>query len=92
MGTGRVLLFFKHAAGPSLHGPRVFRSSDIISHHYREPQHGARGEDLDCISIGPTIRAPHSPSESLQVETTDGTQTVQLFYNAVSNILDRIFG
>jgi dipeptidase D len=49
------------------------------------------GKDLDAISIGPTITNPHTPSESLQVETTDGTQTVQQFYDAVSQILQKIF-
>lgn len=49
------------------------------------------GKDLDAISIGPTIKDPHTPSESLQVETTDGTQTVKQFYNAVGKILEKIF-
>jgi dipeptidase D len=49
------------------------------------------GKDLDAISIGPTIKDPHTPSESLQVETTDGTQTVQQFYDAVGQILQKIF-
>lgn len=49
------------------------------------------GIDMDCISIGPTIKDPHSPSESLQVEAEDGTQTVQKFYNAISQILGKIF-
>ncbi|MGE5340988.1 MAG: peptidase dimerization domain-containing protein [Candidatus Omnitrophota bacterium] len=49
------------------------------------------GKNLDAISIGPTITNPHSPSESLQVETTDKTQTVQQFYNAVSQIIQAIF-
>lgn len=49
------------------------------------------GVTMDCISIGPTIRDPHSPNESLQVQATDGTETVQKFYNAVSQILGKIF-
>ena len=49
------------------------------------------GEDLDAISIGPTITNPHTTSESLQVEKTDGTKTVQQFYDAVSQILQKIF-
>jgi len=49
------------------------------------------GKDLDAISIGPTITNPHTPSESLQVETTDGTPTVRQFYDAVSQILQKIF-
>jgi dipeptidase D len=48
------------------------------------------GKDLDAISIGPTIKDPHTPSESLQVKNTGGTQTVQQFYDAVSQILQRI--
>ncbi len=47
--------------------------------------------DMDCISIGPTIKDPHSPNESLQIQAVDGTQTVQKFYDAVSEILARIF-
>lgn len=49
------------------------------------------GKDLDAISIGPTITNPLTPSESLQVETTDGTPTVQQFYDAVKGILQKIF-
>jgi dipeptidase D len=46
--------------------------------------------DMDCISIGPTIRDPHSPNESLETQTEDGTETVQKFYTAVSQILVKI--
>jgi dipeptidase D len=49
------------------------------------------GISMDCISIGPTIRDPHSPSESLQVQATDGTETVQEFYDAVTQILGKVF-
>ena len=49
------------------------------------------GIDMDCISIGPTIKDPHSPSESLQTQAKDGTETVQEFYNAVSQILGKVF-
>ncbi len=49
------------------------------------------GIDMDCISIGPTIKDPHSPNESLQTQAEDGTETVQKFYLAVSQILGRIF-
>jgi len=49
------------------------------------------GIDIDCISIGPTIKDPHSPNESLQVQAVDGTETVQKFYTAISQILGKIF-
>lgn len=49
------------------------------------------GVSMDCISIGPTIRDPHSPSESLQTQAVDGTETVQEFYDAVSQILGKVF-
>jgi dipeptidase D len=49
------------------------------------------GISMDCISIGPTIKDPHSPSESLQTQAKDGTETVQKFYDAVSRILGKVF-
>jgi hypothetical protein len=39
----------------------------------------------------PTIKDPHSPSESLQTQAVDGTETVQEFYDAVSQILGKVF-
>jgi len=49
------------------------------------------GVKLDCVSIGPTIRNPHTGNECLQIETADGVQPVQQFYNAVCQTLTQIF-
>lgn len=49
------------------------------------------GRNLDAVSIGPTIKDPHTPSESFQIETSDGTQTMQQFYDAVCQIIQKIF-
>jgi dipeptidase D len=46
---------------------------------------------LDCVSIGPTIENPHTPNESLQVASADRTQTVEQFYNCVSDIVKELF-
>lgn len=54
-------------------------------------RYGQAGIGMDCISIGPTIKDPHSPNESLQIEAADGSQTVQKFYDAVSRILEKAF-
>jgi len=43
------------------------------------------GSDIDCISIGPTIVDPHSGGERLKAST------VEQFYDAVTQILHRIF-
>lgn len=49
------------------------------------------GIKLEAVAIGPTINDPHTPKESLQVETPEGTQTIQQFYNAVSGIIKEVF-
>ncbi|MCP4603575.1 MAG: aminoacyl-histidine dipeptidase [Proteobacteria bacterium] len=54
-------------------------------------KYGAKGISMDCVSIGPTIKKPHTPNESLQTTTADGTQTVKEFYDAVSGILQKVF-
>ncbi|MDD2834682.1 MAG: M20/M25/M40 family metallo-hydrolase [Methanothrix sp.] len=43
------------------------------------------GSDIDCISIGPTIVDPHSGGERLKAST------VEQFYDAVTQIIQRIF-
>jgi dipeptidase D len=43
------------------------------------------GSDIDCISIGPTIVNPHGGAERLKAST------VKQFYDAVTQILHRIF-
>jgi dipeptidase D len=43
------------------------------------------GSDIDCISIGPTIVDPHSGGERLKA------LTVEQFYDAVTQIIHRIF-
>jgi|WetSurMetagenome_2_1015567.scaffolds.fasta_scaffold04332_6 dipeptidase D len=43
------------------------------------------GQDIDCISIGPTIVDPHSGGERLKAST------VEQFYDAVTEILHRVF-
>lgn len=43
------------------------------------------GSEIDCISIGPTIVDPHSGGERLK------TSTVEQFYDAVGQILHKIF-
>lgn len=47
--------------------------------------------EMDCISIGPSIKDPHSPNESMEIQDETGQQTVQQFYDAVANILHGIF-
>lgn len=42
-------------------------------------------DKIDCISIGPTILYPHTGGERLQADT------VEPFYNAVSNLIQKIF-
>ena len=49
------------------------------------------GIGMDCISIGPTIKDPHTPNESLRIKALDGTGTVQRFYDAASQILQKVF-
>jgi len=45
---------------------------------------------LDCVSIGPTIKNPHTGNETLEIEV-DGEQTVQQFYDCVCEIVNRCF-
>ena len=49
------------------------------------------GITMDCISIGPTIKNPHTPNESLQVQDANGIETVEQFYDAVSQIIVKVF-
>ena len=43
------------------------------------------GDEIDCISIGPTIVNPHTGGEKLN------TDTVEPFYNAVSDLIQKLF-
>ncbi len=43
------------------------------------------GDEMDCISIGPTIVDPHSGGERLQAST------VEQFYEAVTRLLQKLF-
>lgn len=43
------------------------------------------GDEMDCISIGPTIVDPHSGGERLQAST------VEQFYGAVTKLLQKLF-
>lgn len=43
------------------------------------------GTKMDCISIGPTIRDPHSGSERLRAST------VEQFYKAVTELISRLY-
>lgn len=46
------------------------------------------GRQLDCVSLGPTIKNPHTPRETLQILAADQkTQTVQQFYNCVHDLI-----
>lgn len=46
---------------------------------------------LDCVSIGPTIKNPHTGNETLQIESEDGNQTVKQFYDCVCEIVRRLY-
>jgi dipeptidase D len=48
-------------------------------------------KDLQAVSIGPSVEDPHSPSESLQIQSPSGTETVQQFYDALSEIIKTSF-
>ena len=43
------------------------------------------GDEMDCISIGPTIADPHSGGERLQAST------VEQFYKGVTKLLQELF-
>jgi dipeptidase D len=43
------------------------------------------GNEIECISIGPTIVSPHTGGEKLN------TDTVKDFYNTVSNLIQKLF-
>ncbi len=46
---------------------------------------------LDCVSIGPNVKNPHTGNETMQIESSDGKQTVQEFYNCVCQTISAIF-
>jgi dipeptidase D len=46
---------------------------------------------LDCISIGPTIRNPHTVNEALEIEAPDGTWAINQFYNCARGIISALF-
>ncbi|MDP4182398.1 MAG: M20/M25/M40 family metallo-hydrolase [Bacillota bacterium] len=46
---------------------------------------------LDCVSIGPTIKNPHTGNETLQIESEDGKQTVGQFYDCAREIARRLY-
>jgi di/tripeptidase len=47
---------------------------------------------LDCVSIGPTIKNPHTGNETLEIESENGDQTVKQFYDCVCEIVRRLYG
>ncbi len=47
-------------------------------------------EEMDCISIGPTIENPHTPNERLEIGNKD-RETVLLFYNSVKQIIYNLY-
>jgi dipeptidase D len=47
---------------------------------------------LDCISIGPDVRSPHTSGETLEIESKDGAQTVREFFECVQGIVHALFG
>ena len=46
---------------------------------------------LDCISIGPTIKNPHTCNETLEIESPDGIQTVRQFYDCLCEIVRALY-
>lgn len=58
-----------------------------LASRFRTEKHVA----LDCVSIGPTIRNPHTSNETLQIQSPDGTQTVAQFYECVSKIIQDLY-
>ena len=50
----------------------------------------SKSNDIDCISIGPTIQNPHTKTERLLLEY-DGKQAVVAYYEVLKEILANIF-
>ena len=59
----------------------------VLAAHFQK----VLGRELQAVSVGPNIRDPHTPRESLQIESPDGAEPIQQFYDAVSRIIEGVF-
>jgi dipeptidase D len=50
-----------------------------------------KGVKLDCVSIGPTIKNPHTGNETLQIESEIKEPTVNQFYECVAQIIKKLY-
>lgn len=48
------------------------------------------GKKLQAVSLGPTIRNPHTPSENLLLQSADGKHPVKEFYGCVKAIIEKV--